>query len=66
MKAESSPTELVGRDIVEVGPFKCSRCGSTLKSFQDWIMGDEDILCASCYQSMISPSSHRVCAEVLE
>jgi len=66
MKAESKHVKATNPDKVEIGPYKCSKCGRTLKSFHDWIMGNDHTLCASCYQIMIYPHSHRICAEVLE
>ncbi|HEX9910492.1 MAG TPA: hypothetical protein VGA86_06395 [Desulfatiglandales bacterium] len=66
MKPESNHVETTNPDRIEIGPFKCSKCGRTLKSFHDWIMGNGNTLCASCYQSMIFPHNHRICGEVLE
>ncbi len=66
MKIEPNRLEETGRYNIPNGTFKCSKCGSTLKSFHEWIMGDDSILCVSCYQGMIFPHNARVCAEILE
>jgi hypothetical protein len=51
----------------KAGEVKCSKCGRELKSFHDWINGDNDIiLCGRCYQDLLFPLLRHTYMEVFD
>ena len=51
----------IKRNITEIraheGTIICSECGMALKSFNEWIRGDNDrVLCVFCYKDYMFPN----------
>jgi len=67
MKTEKRATKPSRDKVSKAGEGKCSKCGRELKSFHDWINGDNDIvLCGRCYQDLLFPHIKHTYMEVFD